>query len=919
MPFDSSPGPKMPDPSTRSGAPQAPSRGDWTGPLAARLARLSLRPAREREILDELSQHLEDRYQDLRLAGSTHADAMRMALAELDDEDLLAREMRHLRQASAPEPIAPGGPRRALLGDAWQDLGYTARMLRRNPGFAVAAILTLALGIGANTAIFSLVDAVLLRSLPVPEPQRLVVLSTVTPRGDGRSNFSYPQFAYLREHAAPVSDIFAFAPIDLNLGAGHLTDAPSGLLVSDNFFSVLGVAPALGRGFVAGDNAVAVISHRFWRGRFGGDPAAAGRSVLINGLPFTVVGVAPRRFFGVEVGKSPDVFVPLAACDRLRSGTPRLPMQNAFWLDVMTRLKPDVQAQHATERLNIVYQQAINEAGGAIRPNLARFLRERRVVLTPGAHGRRGIGEQFRTPLLILMTVVCLVLLIACANVANLVLARAAARRREMAIRLALGAGRGRLLRQFLTESLVLSAAGAALGLMLAVWSSRALTVFFGDRVVDTTLDTRILAFTLVTSVLSAVLFGAAPALRASRPDVAEAFRGESLRDGRGSRWRAGRFLVVGQVSISLVLLIGAGLFIRTLGNLRALDPGFRGDDVLLATVNPGLSRYTPERTGVFYADLLQRVAALPGVRSATVADSPLLGGQFIDGFSVEGSTQAAEASVKIVGPRFFETMGIAFRRGRDFSPGDRPGSAKVAIVNETVARKHFAGADPIGRFIEIAGDKHVEIVGIIADTKYRALREPVPNTVYLVMGQSQWSGSERTLHVRTAGDPAAIAPTLRAQVQALDQNLPVTLGLFSGLVDENLSQERLVATLSGFFGALALALTAVGLYGVIACRTGRRIREIGIRMSLGARRATVVWMVLGDCLLLVAAGIGAGLIATFWLTRFVTRQLFEVAPADPLTLGMATALLITVAAVAAYLPARRAARIDPMVALRCE
>ena len=892
---------------------------DWKAALASRLARLSLRPAREREIIDEISQHLDDRYQELRTGGATHDEAMRLAIDEIDDHDLLAREMRTLRQASRPEPIAPGGPARGLAGAAWQDLSYAARMLRRNPGFATVALLTLALGIGANTAIFSLVDAVLLRSLPVAEPERLVLISTVTARGDARSNFSYPQFAYLREHADPVAKMFACATIHLNLSAGNLTDAPAGLLVSDNYFSVLGVEPAIGRGFVAADEAVAVLSHRFWQTRFGGDPAIVGRSVLVNGVPVTVIGVAPRRFFGVEIGKSPDVFLPLAGSDRLRSGTPRLPIQNGFWLDVMARVQPGVSAAQATERVNIVYQHAIAEAGAAIRPNLARFLRERRVVLSPGARGRRGIGEEFRTPLLILMTVVCLVLLIACANVANLLLARAAARRREIAIRLALGAGRVRLLRQFLTESLVLSAAGGTLGLLCAVWGSRALIVFFPNRVIDTALDIRVLGFTLVTSVFSGLLFGVAPALRSSRTDVADAFRGASLRDGQVSRLRLGKLLVAGQVGMALVLLIGAGLFIRTLGNLRAMDPGFRGDDVLLATLNPGLSRYAPERIGPFYADLLQRAAALPGVLSVSSADAPLLGGTFVDGFSVEGSGQSAEASVRVVGPRFFETMGIAIRRGRDFSPDDRPGSGKVAIVNETAARKYFDGSDPIGRFIEIAGEKHVEIVGIIADTKYKTLRAPVPNTVYLVMDQTRWSGGERTLHVRTAGDPAGMVTALRAQVHAIDGNLPVKVAPFSDLLDENLAQERLVATLSGFFGAVALLLTAVGLYGVIAYSTGRRTREIGIRMSLGARRATVVWMVLRDCLILVALGIGTGLIATYWLSRFVTRQLFEVAPADPATLALAMLFLITVAALAAYLPARRASRVDPMIALRYE
>jgi predicted permease len=913
----------MPDPSTTR---RARSRAEWQPALAARLAQLRLRPAREREIVDELSQHLEDRYQELRTGGATHEEAMRLALAELDDERegigsdaLLAREMRSLRQASQSEPVPPGGPARGLARDGWQDLMYAARMLRRNPGFTAAAVLTLALGIGANTAIFSLVDAVLLRALPVAEPERLVLVNTVNARGEARSSFSYPQFTYLREHAEPVAEMFAYARVDLNLSAGDVTDAPAGLLVSSNYFSALGVNPAIGRGFSDSDDAVAVVSHRFWQTRFGGHPAVVGRSVLLNGLPFTVVGVVPRRFFGVEVGRSPDVFVPLSMCDRLRVGAPRLPMQNAFWLDVMARLKPSVAVEQAAARANIVYQQGIGEAGGSIRPNLARLLRERRVVLNPGAKGRRGAGEQLRTPLLILMTVVCLVLVIACANVANLLLARAAGRRREIAIRLALGAGRGRLLRQLLTESAVLSTAGGALGLLFALWSSRALGLFFADRFIDTALDVRVLAFTLVTSVLSGVLFGVAPALRSIRADLAEAVRGDARRDGQIARLRLGRFLVAGQVGMSLVLLVGAGLFIRTLGNLRAMDPGFRGDHVLLATLNPGLSRYTPERTSAFYADVLQRVSVLPGVRAATLADSPLLSGQFIDGFSVEGSGQAAEASVKIVGPRFFDTMGIALRRGRDFAPDDRPGSAKVAIVNDTIGRTYFQGSDPIGRRIEIAGDKHVEIVGIIADTKYRALRAPVPNTVYLVMDQSQWSGSERTLHVRTDGDPADLAAAVRAEVRARARHQPQEVAPFTDLVDENLAQERLVATLSGFFGGVALLLTAVGLYGVIAYSTGRRTREIGIRISLGARRAAVVWMVLRDCLILVAVGLGTGLVATFWLSRFVTRQLFEVAPADPVTLALATIFLITVAALAAYLPARRASRVDPMIALRYE
>ncbi len=801
-----------------------------------------------------------------------------------------------------------------LVDQLGQDLRHAVRNLLRSPAFTIVAVLCIALGIGANTAMFTLVDAALLRMLPVADPERIVVVQSLGSGGRRASSFSYPQFVYLREHADAVAAIFAYARIDLNLSAGNLTDAPKGLVVSDNYFSALGVQPVIGRGFAPSDEAVAVISYRFWRTRFNGDPAISGRAVVLNGLPFTVIGVAPRRFFGVEVGSSPDVFVPLAWCDRLLPGEPRLPRQNIFWLAVFARLRPEVPAAQAAAQTHIVFHQGVKKAAG-LSPGLLRNLRQRRIAFMPGARGMPIIGEQFGAPLLILMTVVSLVLLIACANVASLLLARASARRKEIAVRIALGAGRFRLARQFFTESLVLSAAGGALGLLFGVWSARSLTGFLTNRVLQVSLDIRVLSFTLLVSVLTGLLFGAVPGLRAARVDLTPAFKGETAPESPARRVRFGRFLVSGQVAVSLLLLIGAGLFIRTLANLRAMDAGFRGDHVLLATLNPGLSRYTPERSNAFWADLLQRVSALPGVRSASLADAPLLSWSYVDGVSIEGTAEQIEGSLRTVGPGFYETMGIPIRLGRDFSPDDHAGSAKVAIINETIARKYFAGRNPIGEPVGVAGAKR-QIVGVIADTKYRSLRESVPNTVYLPMAQAQ-TGAERTLHVRTFASPAGVAAAVREQAHAQDKNLPIEISLFTDLVDENLAQERLIATLSGFFAGLALLLTATGLYGVIAYSVQRRTREIGIRMSVGARRAEVLWMVLRDCLLLTGIGVAAGVPASFWLSRFVARQLFGVTPGDLATVAGAAAFLMAVAALAGYLPARRASRVDPMVALR--
>jgi len=443
------------------------------------------------------------------------------------------------------------------------------------------------------------------------------------------------------------------------------------------------------------------------------------------------------------------------------------------------------------------------------------------------------------------------------------------------------------------------------------------LRTFLADRIVETPLDARLLGFTLLTSGATAVLFGVAPALRATRADLTPALKSgaSSARKGR----HLGRLLIAGQTALALLLLFGAGLFVRTLTNLRTMDPGFRGDHVLVATVNPGLSRYTPDRLRSFYSELLTRTSALTGVRAAAIANGPLLGSTYNDGLSLEGSTDTPDVSVKIVGSRFLEVMDIRLLAGRDFSDGDTGTAPKVAIVNETIARKYFSGRTALGQRIGVGGPVEMEIVGVIADTKYRSLREPIPNTVYLPLEQARFLGAERTLHVRTAGDPEDTIAAVRDQIRALDPNLPATLRPFSTMVDANLERERLVATLSGFFASLALILTSIGLYGVLAHAVQRRTREIGIRMSLGAQRAGVMWMVLRGSLTVVGIGVAAGVAVCFWLSGVVRAQLFGVSPYDPTTAVGSIAALILVAVLAGYVPARRASRVDPVIALRQE
>lgn len=869
------------------------------------------RRKRDEELDEEIQSHLRMAARDRVERGEDAKEAEQSAKREMGNVALVAETTRDI-----------WGWR--WLADFAQDIRFGLRMLSRNPGFTAVAVLTLAFGIGANTAIFSLIEAAILRNLPVKDPQQLVLLSNIN-EDQAINAFSYPQFTYMRQYGQS-SNIFAYTDTKLNLNAGDVTEEASGLLVSEDYFSELGVRPFLGRLIVSGDESVAVLSHRFWVGRFGGDRTIVGKAATLNGLPFTIVGIAPKQFFGTEEGSSPDMYVPLVMRDRLSPGEPMLPARNNFWLTVMGRLRPGMKADQARAEFGVLYQQANLEQTRGLpgESPLVRYFRGISITVIPGDRGPGGLRDNFRRPLLILMTIVGLVLLIACANVASLLLARATARQKEMGVRIALGAGRARLLRQFLTEGLLLSTSGGLLGLVIAWWLADGLIGILMRTTLSVSPDATVFAFTLSVTILTGLLFGAAPAFRATRFDPISSLRSE-YGIGRLRNWGGRSVLVTGQVAISLFLLIGAGLFIRTLMNLRNLDMGFRGDHVLLMSVNPGLSRYTTDRTDNFYTALLERVKAVPGVQSASIADQPLLGGAMFDGLTVEDHAtipgQPPTVAVKSVTPGFFETMGIVIRGGRDFTKEDRRGTQKVAIINERVARQFFDGQNPIGKHIGVGSlTPDLEIVGVIADTKYRSLRNPAPRTVYLPFSQLKSPSPARTLHIRSHGEPSRMASAIRDQVREIDKNLPVTdLKIFAELVDENLVQERLIASISGFFGTLAVLLACMGLYGVMSYAVTCRTREIGIRMALGASRIRILEKILRESLGFVLIGTVIGISAALASMRLIQSQLFGVKTADPLTIVVATFLMVAVATIAGFLPARHASKVDPMVALRQE
>jgi predicted permease len=828
----------------------------------------------------------------------------------------------------------------------FQDLRYGVRVLLKSKGFTAVAAFTLALGIGANTALFSVMDAVMLKMLPVHAPEQLVVFrwlgsagwykgfigSTAKDTATGlqtTSSMSYAAFERFRDQNQTMASVFAFASLgQLSLNVDGQAEMAHAQVVSGNYFAGLGVTAALGRALTTEDDrvgaaAAAVISHRYWQRRFGGDPSAIGKVVYINGAAFTIAGVTPPGFFGtLGVGVAPDITMPIgtiAQVSRRHADFQR--SASNWWLQIMGRLKPGAGAGQAQSELTTILQRHALEL-----PNESS---EERVTpqirLDSGGQGLMRQRRRFSSQFDVLMVIVGLVLLIACVNLANLLLARAATRQKEMAVRLSVGASRLRLIRQLLTESMLLTALGAALGLIFAYWGKDALlALLVGSSegfAVDLRLDWRALGFTAAVSALTGVLFGVAPALRATRIELAPTLK-ETPGGGGAARSRLNKALVVAQVAMSLVLLVGAGLFVRTLRNLNRIDAGFDRENLLIFRMN---TRYEASRRANLYQQMTERIAALPGVRAVSSSRDPLMA--FIyngDSITVPGYTPRADEDLNVrtveVAPNFLATMGIPLPLGREFTPQDNQQAPNVAVISQALAARFYPNQNPLGQRFIIHGAE-MQIIGVSRDAKYGGIREAIVPVVYLPYLQNHPAlPSEMSFAVRTVGDPAAAVAAIRQTVQSIDRNLPIyDVRTQSELIALSFAKERLFASLSGFFGLLALALVSIGLYGVMSYTVARRTHEIGIRMSLGARGADILRMVLGESLLLVLLGSVIGLAAALATTRLIAGMLFGLTPADPLTIAMATLLLLAVAALAGWLPARRAARVDPLTALRRE
>ena len=829
-----------------------------------------------------------------------------------------------------------------------QDIRYGLRLLRISPGFTCVAILTLALGIGANTAIYTLIDAVMLRMLPVKNPQELVSLNlagpldTQFPRdvdGDFSTEFPYPAFVQMREHNQVLSALFAFKDTGrLSVLVNGNAEIVHGQLVTSNYFSALGVRAAQGRDFApdedaAGAESVAIVSYGYWQSHFGGEASVLGRQILVNGAPVTIIGVAAPEFFGLQAGSAVDLYMTMTMQPQIMPhvaedpGTSAFAATDVWWIQLMGRLKPGVTAEQARANLDVIYRPAVLQG---LRPEAGSGpLIPPALELVPAGGGLSGLRNTFSKPLAILMIVVGIVLLIACVNMANLLLVRSSARAKEIAVRLSLGASRGRLIRQLLLESVLLSAFGGLLGLVFAYWGCNALVAMMqhanNPLSIDVHPDLNVLAFTAVACIVTGILFGLTPALRATRVELTPALKqtAATLRTTRDKIYTT-KTLVVAQVAFSVVLLFCAGLFVWTLMNLETMNVGFSRDNLLLFGVSPNNGGYKGRRYADLCREIQSRVAQLPGVKSATSSLILLLSGNMwlgsikVPGYSARPNENTS-VSVLPVGDGFLSTMGIPLLQGRDLSPRDDESAPKVALVNETLAREYWPNENPLGRHFTLR-NVDMEVVGIVADAKYTSLRRDIPPTVYYPYVQQMDSMPQMHFEMRTAGDASALISSVRQVVASIDNRLPLfDVRTQTQQIDDLLYQERLFAKLVGFFATLALALVCVGLYGVMSYSVARRTSEIGIRMALGANRSNVLNMVLRGAFLQVGIGLCIGTPLAILCGRYLAHQLYGVGRFDPLVLGGATVVLSVCALLAGFLPAHRAASIEPVEALRSE
>jgi predicted permease len=847
-----------------------------------------------------------------------------------------------------------------------KDLRHAVRMLLQAKGWTAVVVLSLALGIGANTALFSAVNGLLLTKVPVRDPDSLVRLryagrndmvtsssgyGSIAPGANGeqvRASFSYPMFQQFVLDNRTMSDLFACAPLGrVNVLVDGQAEIASSFISSGNYYQLLGVRARLGRTILPDDDRpsappVAVISSKYWNTRFASDPAVVGRNISINNVAVTIVGVIAPEFTGVQlpVGELQDVGVPLALDTQLSTslekGTPRLAQPTYWWLQVMGRLKPGATADQVRGNLEGPFQQTARAGLASYLQGLSDEVRSTavnrgrtevpRLLVESGARGVYDANTNELRSVTILTVVVALVLLIVCANVANLLLSRAATRQKELSVRLSLGATRSRLVRQLLTESLVLAAMGGALGIGVGYWGKQLLPGSAGRL---TGMDWRILTFVLVVTAVTGIVFGIAPALRGTGMNVSSALK-ETSRGVVGARSALAKSLLIVQVAISLVLLVGAGLFLRTLHNLRHVDVGFNPQNLLLFRVSPQLNRYDDTRAAALYHNMMERLSSVPGVRGVAMSQPALLSGSvnstsiYVQGrvYPVGSARDGSSNSINrlVVSPSFFDVMQIPLLLGRGFTDRDVSSSPKVVVINESAARTYFPNENPVGRrfgsSIETSGQ--LEVVGVLRDAKYDSVRASAPPTMYVPYTQTRFGNA--VFEVRTAGNAAAATNSIRETVRQIDPNLPIMdVSTQIEQVEQRFSQEKVFAQAYALFGSLALLLASIGLFGLMSYNVSRRTNEIGIRMALGAQRGDMLRLVMRESMLLVVIGIAAGLAIALGASKYVATLLFGLPPTDPISIALAVGLMVIVSGIAGYLPARRASRVDPMVALRYE
>jgi len=903
---------------------------NWFYTIPLRLRSLFRREQVERELDEELRFHIEQRAAAEAADGKPPDEARYVALRKFEGLEQQKEDCRSMRGVSWFE-------------NAVQDLRYALRMLRRSPGISAAAILSLALGIGANTAIFSLLNAVVMRPLPVPQPEQLVQLTYTYPaQGAGANNwnsyFGYPHFEHFRDQSKTLASIFC------GTRAGRVSVAAggaSGIALADaytsSFFAVLGLSPQRGRFFAPeedrADASVAVLSDGYWRRRFGADPSIVGATVNINRIPFTVIGVTPSGFSGIQVGSPPDLWVPLRALDRIgQRDDERWIAPFNSWLTLGARLRPEVSTAQAQTELDGIHRRLVADQVAASEfsrnsENMQRFARESRLVLRAAANGvHSGLRETYALPLRVLMWVAGLVLLVACANVANLLLARASSRRREIAIRLALGAGRARVIRQLLTESTLLGCIGGAVSLFIAWWVSTALMGMIAPvdsaRPLDVGPDWRVFGFTATASLLTGILFGLAPALRGTRIDTAPVLKDGARDTGRSSRV-LDRALVVAQIALSVVLITGAGLFVRTLQKMWSVDLGYDRENVLMFSIDARLEGYPASRLSGIYREILDKMRALPDVRSASVSVVRPVDDQYylvdvvneLDGRRVP-ERETIRVAWNLISPGYFSTVSTPIVAGRDFHERDTETSPQVVIINESLARSAFPNQNPLGRRIALS-----TVVGVVKDSHYNGVRDRPRPVLYHSLFQQKAAQTYRWGFVSYElryQQQAALLDQVRREVASVDKNLAVfRVSTLRAQAERSLLRERLLAMMSSSFGLLALLLACVGLSGLMAYAVARRTGEIGLRLALGARRAQILWLVLRETLLLAAAGVAIGVPSAIVAARYARTLFYEISPADPLTIVVTILILVGVTGVAGSIPASRALRVDPVVALR--